>query len=106
MNGTASDSGTSTRIPGSFLPFEDIYLPPHLQPPNPEDEDGVVPQEHAAYGIMRATGRDEQGGDGADGGGRVWRDLGLETLMQGNDKGVGSRSGAKREGAKRVLLLR
>ena len=73
---------------------------------NPEDEDDVVPQEHAAYGIIRATGRDGQGGGGANGGGRVWRDLGLEVLMHGSEKGPSSQSTGKREGAKRLVLLR
>ena len=70
---------------------------------NPEDEDDVIPQEHAAYGIMRATGRDGQGTGGE--GGRVWRDLGLETMMHGDGKDK-ARTTAHREGAKRVVLLR
>ncbi|KAL2059160.1 hypothetical protein ABVK25_000452 [Lepraria finkii] len=37
------------------LPHELIYVPPQHQPPNPEDEDDVVPDQHAAFGITRAT---------------------------------------------------
>ena len=33
------------------LPHEEIYVPLQHQPPNPEDEDDVVPNEHAAFGI-------------------------------------------------------
>ena len=44
-----------TNPTSSALPSEDIYLPPHLQPVNPEDEDDVVPDQHAAFGIQRAT---------------------------------------------------
>ncbi|KAI1906119.1 hypothetical protein LOZ53_005305 [Ophidiomyces ophidiicola] len=58
----------------SFLPIEDIFVLPQYQPVNPEDEDDVVPDQHAAFGITRAMdGRREL----------VWRDLGLEDLMRG-----------------------
>jgi len=100
-----------TTLPGSFLPFEEIHLPPHLMPLNPEDEDGVVPDMHAAFGINRALGQSGQagsqggsgaslaaaggvlGGGGAGAGGPgeasmagvqrepVWRDLGLGLLV-------------------------
>ncbi|KAL1956040.1 hypothetical protein VTO42DRAFT_7855 [Malbranchea cinnamomea] len=65
----------------SFLPIEDIYLPPHYQPVNPEDEDDVVPDQHAAFGITRAMDARRE---------IVWRDLGLEELMRGVRLGVGS----------------
>ncbi|KAI9799841.1 MAG: hypothetical protein M1833_003763, partial [Piccolia ochrophora] len=39
------------------LPLDDIYVPPAYQPINPEDEDDVVPDQHAAFGITRATRR-------------------------------------------------
>jgi hypothetical protein len=62
-----------TNPTSSQLPSEDIYLPPHLQPVNPEDEDDVVPDQHAAFGIQRATqGKKEP----------AWRDLGLDELMR------------------------
>ncbi|KAL9046024.1 MAG: hypothetical protein Q9214_001039 [Letrouitia sp. 1 TL-2023] len=60
-----------TRAP--HLPHEPIHVPQHLQPPNPEDEDDVVPDQHAAFGITRATqGKREP----------QWKDLGLEALMK------------------------
>lgn len=52
---------------------------PQYQPPNPEDEDDVVPDQHAAFGISRAMERRREG---------VWRDLGLEGLVSG-EGGVG-----------------
>ncbi|PYH89764.1 hypothetical protein BO71DRAFT_335928, partial [Aspergillus ellipticus CBS 707.79] len=68
---TYGTSASPTTTP-SFLPIEEIYLLPQYQPPNPEDEDDVVPDQHAAFGITRAMG-----------GGRdvVWRDLGLGGLV-------------------------
>lgn len=73
------------------MPFESINLPPHLMPINPEDEDGVVPDMHAAYGITRAmnqSGAPEQTGEQTGRGitpGRdpTWQDLGLEHLVNG-----------------------
>jgi hypothetical protein len=61
-------------------------------PLNPEDEDDVVPDMHAAFGITRALGQNGVGG-GTEGGGvggagagiqrePVWRDLGLERLVE------------------------
>lgn len=62
-------------------------------PLNPEDEDGVVPDMHAAFGIERAMGRGmgpvvggERSGRGELGSARVelvWRDLGVERLVEG-----------------------
>jgi len=51
---------------------EEIIVPPQYQPPNPEDEDDVVPNEHAAFGIQRATQRQRE---------PEWRDLGLARIM-------------------------
>jgi Apc13p protein len=64
--------GTGTA--STFLPIEDIYVLPQYQPLNPEDEDDVVPDQHAAFGITRAmeTRREP-----------VWRDLGLAELVTG-----------------------
>ncbi|KAF2252362.1 Apc13p-domain-containing protein [Trematosphaeria pertusa] len=62
-----------TNRTSSTLAPEEIYIPPHLQPLNPEDEDDVVPDQHAAFGIQRATqGKREIS----------WRDLGLEELVR------------------------
>ncbi|KAI4256703.1 MAG: hypothetical protein L6R42_006064 [Xanthoria sp. 1 TBL-2021] len=60
-----------TRPP--HLPPEPIYVAPHHQPPNPEDEDDVVPDQHAAFGIQRATQAKRE---------VAWRDLGLQELME------------------------
>ncbi|KAF9700532.1 hypothetical protein EKO04_002079 [Ascochyta lentis] len=62
-----------TNMTSSQLAPEDIYIPPHLQPLNPEDEDDVVPDQHAAFGIQRATQAKKE---------PTWRDLGLEELMR------------------------
>ncbi|KAI9876646.1 MAG: hypothetical protein M1830_006025 [Pleopsidium flavum] len=59
-----------TRTP---LPLEEIYVPPHHQPINPEDEDDVVPDQHAAFGIQRATQAKRE---------PAWKDLGLEELVK------------------------
>ncbi|KAF2190017.1 Apc13p-domain-containing protein [Zopfia rhizophila CBS 207.26] len=83
---TATTSYPSTSLLPSHstsqIPPEDIYVPPHLQPLNPEDEDDVVPDQHAAFGIQRATQKNRE---------VVWRDLGLEELVR---RGPGGRSGA------------
>ncbi|CAG8235123.1 unnamed protein product [Penicillium salamii] len=76
-----------TTIP-SFLPVEDIYVAPQYQPPNPEDEDDVVPDQHAAFGITRAMDRRREA---------VWRDLGLESLVNG--QGNGDEAGASASGS-------
>lgn len=54
------------------LPADEVYVPPHHQPVNPEDEDDVVPDQHAAFGIARATQARRE---------PAWRDLGLAHLM-------------------------
>ena len=54
------------------LPNEEIYVPPQHQPINPEDEDDVVPDQHAAFGIQRATQAKRE---------PAWKDLGLEELV-------------------------
>ncbi|KAH7113782.1 Apc13p protein-domain-containing protein [Dendryphion nanum] len=66
----------------SHLHPEDIYIPPHLQPVNPEDEDDVVPDQHAAFGIQRATQHKKE---------IQWRDLGLDELMR-RGPGEGTRA--------------
>lgn len=62
-----------TNLTSSQVAPEDIYIPPHLQPINPEDEDDVVPDQHAAFGIQRATQARKE---------PTWRDLGLEELLR------------------------
>ena len=91
------DSNGMQQIPGSFLPYEEIYLPPHLMPVNPEDEDDVVPDMHAAFGINRALGQGGGAVNGSASGGigqgetsnrgvareATWRDLGMEGILDG-----------------------
>lgn len=79
VNVTYGASGTAQTV-SSFLPIEDIYLPPQYQPANPEDEDDVVPDQHAAFGIARAMDRSRDA---------IWRDLGLEGLFRGTSFGMG-----------------
>jgi hypothetical protein len=96
---------SSPALVPSFLPIEDIYVPPQYQPPNPEDEDDVVPDQHAAFGITRAMERRRE---------TVWRDLGLEGLVAsggvGSAKGKGGKVRVKDAGrlmgGKRVVCLR
>jgi len=64
------------------LPDDEIYIPPHNQPINPEDEDDVVPDQHAAFGIQRATQKTKEA---------AWKDLGLAELMK---KGPGQKGSA------------
>jgi hypothetical protein len=74
-----------TNLTSSQLTPEDIYIPPHLQPVNPEDEDDVVPDQHAAFGIQRATQAKKE---------PTWRDLGLDELLRRGPVGSGSGSGS------------
>lgn len=74
-----------TRTP--LLPDE-IFLPPAFQPINPEDEDDVVPDQHAAFGIKAAIKKNIDGG-----GESRWRDLRLEELVRGVAEGVNSGGG-------------
>lgn len=74
-------------------------MPPHHQPPNPEDEDDVVPDQHAAFGITRVTQARKEA---------AWKDLGLEELMRrgpvregGGAGGMGSRLKGGRSGLPR-----
>ncbi|KAL2117958.1 hypothetical protein VTJ04DRAFT_7618 [Mycothermus thermophilus] len=72
------------------LPQDDVYVPPDLQPINPEEEDDVVPDQHAAYGVQKATQKTRE---------PAWRDLGLSELMAkgpaaSTTAGTGRRTGA------------
>ncbi len=68
------------------LPDDDIYVPPQHQPINPEDEDDVVPDQHAAFGIQKATHKVRE---------PAWKDLGLGELMRkGPPKGGGAAAAA------------
>lgn len=69
------------------LPNDDIFVPPQHQPINPEDEDDVVPDQHAAFGIQKATQAVRE---------PAWKDLGLAALMhRGPGGGGGGGSGAR-----------
>lgn len=72
-----------TNMTSSQLAPEIIYIPPHLQPLNPEDEDDVVPDQHAAFGIQRATQAKKE---------PTWRDLGLEELIRRGPRGTEGQS--------------
>lgn len=54
------------------LPAEDIIVPEQHRPINPEDEEDIVPDQHAAFGIQRATQKVRE---------PAWRNLGLNRLM-------------------------
>ena len=69
------------------LPAEEIYVPPQHQPINPDDEDDVVPDQHAAFGIQRATQKSRE---------PAWRDLGMESLMTGGPPDRQQNGGAAR----------
>lgn len=101
---TTHQEADTQRVPGHFLPFEDIHLPPHLEPVNPEDEDGVVPDEHAVWGIKRAMQqRDNRGVRRED----LWRDLGMQALVDGVSRLRAARDttgGVRREGKRSALL--
>ncbi|PGH34943.1 hypothetical protein GX50_02181 [[Emmonsia] crescens] len=73
-NPSTNPSSTTPATINSFLPVEDIYVSPQHQPVNPEDEDDVVPDQHAVFGITRAMDARRE---------VVWRDLALEELMRG-----------------------
>ena len=67
-------------------------MPPHLQPINPEDEDDVVPDQHAAFGIQKATQKVRE---------PAWKDLGLADLMRKAPPAMsGVAQGSKRLGKK------
>lgn len=62
------------------LPRDEILVKPEHQPVNPEDEDDVVPDQHAAFGIQKATQGSKE---------PAWRDLGLRELMEKGPQGGG-----------------
>lgn len=73
------------------LPAEEIHVEPRHQPLNPDDEDDVVPDQHAAFGIQRAQNKGRE---------PAWRDLGLERLMS---EGPPKKSGQASAGANHVF---
>ncbi|KAG6050038.1 hypothetical protein E4U17_004343 [Claviceps sp. LM77 group G4] len=87
----ASDADLFEDFCKDKLPSDEIYVAPQHQPVNPEDEDDVVPDQHAAFGIQRATQRLRQ---------PAWKDLGLGALMR-RGPGEGSLKGKGRGGLPR-----
>lgn len=69
-------------------------MPPHNQPINPEDEDDVVPDQHAAFGIQRATQKTKEA---------AWKDLGLRELMGRGPGKEGGGSGGVGGGLKAAM---
>ncbi|KAH8898569.1 Apc13p-domain-containing protein [Thozetella sp. PMI_491] len=76
------------------IPPGEVYVPPQHQPINPEDEDDVVPDQHAAFGIAKATQKTKE---------PAWKDLGLADLMT---KGPGSAPVGGAGRGKRNLMRR
>ncbi|EEQ32245.1 Apc13 domain-containing protein [Microsporum canis CBS 113480] len=91
-----NDLSSPANIP-SFLPIEDIFVQPQFQPVNPEDEDDVVPDQHAAFGITSVMDSRRQ---------ISWRDLGLEELMSGVRGGTAALPGSNARRRKRMVCLR
>lgn len=58
-------------------------MPAQNQPLNPEDEDDIVPDQHAAFGIQRATQKTKEA---------AWKDLGLSELMKKGPVQTGGRA--------------
>lgn len=98
-----------TALPGHYLPFEEITLPQHLMPINPEDEDDVVPDMHAAFGINRALNQTSAGagmiipGGGSAAAGGVGGSGGV--MGSGEPTGEASHAGVTREPIWRDLGL-
>lgn len=64
-----------------------MYVPQQYMPINPEEEDDVVPDQTAAFGITRAM---ESGGRGGQARERGWRDVdSLGELLRGAGLGEG-----------------
>ncbi|KAM3423508.1 hypothetical protein BST61_g936 [Cercospora zeina] len=78
------------------LPAEEIAVAPQHQPLNPDDEDDVVPDQHAAFGIQRAQQKTRE---------PAWRDLGLHTLMSDAPPARTKRNGQATGGAMRATRV-
>ena len=76
------------------LPAEEITVPHQHQPSNPDDEDDVIPDQLAAFGIQRATQKPRE---------PAWRDLGLQNLMNGGPPRVQAPGGTSATGVSRVM---
>lgn len=86
--GGGGSSTSATAASATHIPYEDIAVAPQHEPLNPEDEDDVVPDQHAAFGITRAMAAREARE-------RAWRDFGgLRDLVRGTEVGMGTGSQA------------
>ncbi|KAK5698986.1 hypothetical protein LTR97_006635 [Elasticomyces elasticus] len=90
---TRNPTAASSSSAGRLLATEDIYVPLNHQPINPDEEDDVVPDGHAAFGIQRAKQNKEP----------AWRDLGLEALMNGGPPQGQAKAGAQLSGRATVV---
>lgn len=70
------------------LPAEEILVAPQHQPLNPDNEEDLVPDQHAAFGIQRAQQKTRE---------PAWKDLSLHALMT-DPPPSSSSSGTKRGG--------
>lgn len=71
------------------LPAGEIYVPPNHQAIDPDDEEDVVPNQHAAFGVQQATQKVRE---------PAWKDLGLAELMTRGPATPKGRSGGRRRG--------
>ena len=93
----ASDADLYEDFCRDKLPNDDIYVPPHHQPINPEDEDDVVPDQHAAFGIQKATQKVKE---------PAWKDLGLQDLFtKGPPNGLAGKRKKGKLGRKNSSVL-
>lgn len=79
------------------LPAEEITVAPQHQPLNPDDEDDIVPDQHAAFGIQRAQQKSRE---------PAWRDLGLQSLMSEGPSARSVQNGQATGGAMSATRLR
>ncbi|KZZ98653.1 Apc13 domain protein [Moelleriella libera RCEF 2490] len=95
----ASDADLFEDFCKDKLPADEIHVAAQHRPLNPEDEDDVVPDQHAAFGIQRATTQKVRE--------PAWRDLGLAALMgKGPGKGQNSENRSKSQLATKTSLPR
>ena len=74
------------------LPAEEINVAPQHQPLNPDEEEDIVPDQHAAFGIQRAQQKTRE---------PAWKDHSLHTLLSdAPPKQVGQASGGATVGTR------
>ncbi|KAI5368364.1 hypothetical protein Slin15195_G034970 [Septoria linicola] len=72
------------------LPAEEINVAPQHQPLNPDDEDDIVPDQHAAFGIQRAQQKNRE---------PAWKDSGLQSFLSEGPPAGSKNSGQASAGA-------